>query len=55
MSTKKSTSKLTRITSDYVIDEYLAAKKLNGMSKKIALKRVKYLSQHLNKFIEKPQ
>lgn len=52
MAVKKSTNKLTKITPDYVIDEYLAAKKLKGLNQRVALKRVKYLSQNLNKFIE---
>ncbi len=48
---KKSTNKETKITADYVIDEYLAAKKLKGLKQKEAIKRVKFLSKNLNKFI----
>ena len=42
-----------KITADYVIDEYLKTKKLKGLKKQNALKRVKFLSQNLNKFLPK--
>jgi hypothetical protein len=42
-----------KITADFVIDEYLKAKKLKGLKKKTAIARVKFLSQNLNKFIPK--
>jgi len=41
----------TKITADFVIDEYLTAKKLKGSTKNQAMKRVKFLSQNLNKYI----
>jgi hypothetical protein len=47
-------SKSTRdikITADYVIDEYLAAKKLKGKKRDVAMEHVMFLSQNLNKFI----
>jgi hypothetical protein len=43
--------KTIKITPDYVIDEYLKAKKLKGLKYKTAIARVKFLSQNLNKFI----
>ncbi len=49
MSKKKSTN--IKITSDYVIDEYLKAKELKGMKKKEAMARIKYLSLNLGKFL----
>lgn len=50
MSKKKSTKEI-KITADYVIDEYLASKKLRGLKRKEAMQRVKFLSKNLNKFI----
>jgi len=44
--------KLVKITADYIIDEYLAAKKLKGTQKTKAMSRVKHLSKHLNHFIQ---
>lgn len=45
--------KTIKITADYVIDEYLKAKKMKGLKYKNAIARVKFLSQNLNKFIPK--
>jgi hypothetical protein len=39
-----------KITADYIIDEYLAAKKLKGKKYNDAMKRVIILSKHLNQF-----
>ena len=44
--------KTMRVTADYVIDEYLAAKKLKGAEKTLAMNRVKYLSTKLNHFLD---
>jgi len=41
-----------KVTADYVIDEYLAAKKLKGSEKTLAMNRVKYLSTKLNHFVD---
>lgn len=46
---------IIKITSDYIIDEYLKAKKLKGLNKKTALKRVIFLSKNLNKFVAQDQ
>lgn len=43
--------KMQKITADYVIDEYIKAKKMKGLKKKNAMAKVKFLSQNLNKFI----
>lgn len=43
--------KRIKITADYVIDEYLAAKELKGEKREKALAWVKSLSQHMNRFI----
>jgi hypothetical protein len=48
---KSEKANLIKITADFVIDEYLKAKKLKGERKKNAMARVKFLSQNLNKFI----
>lgn len=48
----KSTKDTTiKITADYVIDEYLAAKKLKGKNHENAMAHVIFLSKNLNKFI----
>jgi len=48
---KSKKQKMTKITPDFVIDEYLKAKELKGLKKKDAMARVKFLSQNLNKMI----
>lgn len=40
-----------KVTADYVIDKYLAAKKLKGKKHQEAMAYVKFLSTNLNKFI----
>jgi hypothetical protein len=40
-----------KITPDYVIDKYLAAKKLKGKRGEEAMAHVNFLSQNLGKFI----
>lgn len=45
------TNKSKKITADYVIDKYIAAKKLKGQKRKEAMEYVVFLSQNLNKFI----
>lgn len=40
-----------KITADYIIDEYLAAKKLKGKEKEKAMAWVRNLSLHMNRFI----
>jgi len=44
--------KYIKVTPDYVIDEYLAAKKLPGSKKTKAMTRVVFLSKNLYKLIE---
>jgi hypothetical protein len=44
-------NKQIKITSDYVIDKYLAAKKLKGKKRESAMAWVRNLSLHLNRFI----
>lgn len=44
--------KYLKVTPDYVIDEYLAAKELTGPKKTKAMARVVFLSKNLNKLIE---
>lgn len=40
-----------KITPDYVIDKYLAAKKLKGKHNVEAMEYVKFLSQNLGKYL----
>ena len=47
--------KYIKVTADYVIDEYLAAKKLKGIRQKEAMLRVNFLSKNLNRLIEPDQ
>ena len=44
--------KYIKVTVDYVIDEYLVAKKLTGKKKDQAMARVEFLSKNLNRLIE---
>lgn len=44
--------KYIKVTADYVIDEYLVAKKLKGKSKEKAMARLQFLSKNLNRLIE---
>ena len=48
---KSTKDKDIKITADYVIDEYLAAKKLRGKRRDDAMAHVVFLSKNLNKFI----
>lgn len=48
---KSTKNKDIKITADYVIDEYLAAKKLKGKKRNDAMAHVVFLSQNLNKLI----
>jgi hypothetical protein len=48
---KSTKDKDVKITADYVIDEYLAAKKLKGKGRDDAMAHVVFLSKNLNKFI----
>jgi hypothetical protein len=48
---KSTKDKAIKITADYIIDEYLAAKKLKGNKRNSAMAHVVFLSKNLNKFI----
>jgi hypothetical protein len=48
---KSTKDKSVKITADYVIDEYLAAKKLKGKKKDDAMSHVIFLSKNINKFL----
>lgn len=41
-----------KILANEVIDLYLTSKKLSGEKKKKLLKRIVYMSQHLNEFVD---
>jgi hypothetical protein len=48
---KSTKDKDVKITADYVIDEYLAAKKLKGKKRDNAMLHVVFLSKNLNDII----
>ena len=48
---KSTTDKDIKITADYIIDEFIAAKKLKGKKHQDAMSRVIFLSKNLNKVI----
>jgi hypothetical protein len=43
--------KRTKITADLILDLYKEAKKTTGLKKENIMKKVIYLSQHLNEYV----
>lgn len=44
--------KRTKITADLILDLYKEAKKTSGLKKECIMKKVIFLSQHLNEYLD---